>query len=125
MYNPYLKHKHKSFEERLIEKFHPLERDAIRENIEKFNFEIEFIETAYVLKQYCGGFSGRCNTPEVTEIYKGIPFGVLSVTKNKKTQCSKIHIWSDGLCDGHSCYLINVPNGLFREIHNDKVKEKI
>ena len=46
---------------------------------------------------------------------------VLSVEKDKKAQCSRIHVWSDGAADGNNSFLINVPNGLFKQIHGEGV----
>ena len=108
-----------SFIERTVNKKHSLIQDATRENIEKHNFKIQFHKRTWVLKREGGGFVGRYNT-RASEI-DPIPFGVLSVEKDKKTQCSRIHVWSDGACDGQNCFFINVPNGLFKQIHDEGV----
>ena len=84
-------------------------------SVNKYNFKIQFHEPTWVLKQEGGGLSGIYNTKAT--MIEPIPFGVLSVDRDKKTQCSRIHVWSDGFCDGKNCFLINVPNGLFKEIH--------
>ena len=110
-----------SFIERTIAKKHKLIQDATRENINKYNFKIQFYEATWVLKQEGGGLSGHYNTRAT--MIAPISFGVLSVEKNKKTQCSRIHVWSDGCIDGDNCFLINVPNGLFREIHDERIDE--
>lgn len=106
-----------SYEDRLVSKFHGLVQDGMRKEIAKFNFKIEFSEATWVIKEYTGGFNGRVCKRELSEITGKTPFGVLSVDKDKKKQCSTIWVWSDGRCDGDRCYLINVPNGLFKEIH--------
>lgn len=85
---------------------------------EKYNFKIQFHEATWVLKEEGGGFDGHYNTSAI-QIPPG-PFEVLSVKRDKKKQCSEIHVWSDGCCDGSNCYLINVANGLFKEIHDEK-----
>lgn len=93
-------------------KYHDLIKDSVKNNIDKFNFKIKFIESEYVIKVISGGFDGQFE--RVRTIHIGTePFGVLSVEKNKKKGCSRIHVWSDGCCDGYNCYLINVPNGAF------------
>lgn len=84
-------------------------------NIDKYNFQIQFHKPTWVLKQEGGEFAGIYNTKAT--MIEPIPFGVLSVDRDKKTQCSRIHVWSDGFCDGKNCFLINVPNGTFKEIH--------
>ena len=90
--------------------------EAIEEEKEKYNFKIQFIEETWVLKQEGGGFCGRYNTKAA--LIKPEPFGVLKVTKDKHKQCSDIWVWSDGFCDGTNCFLINVPNGLFKQIED-------
>jgi hypothetical protein len=118
MYNsPWNRPRGKTYEERRIEKFHKTLQPSVREEIEKYKFQIEFIEPTWVIKEYSGGFIGRVNHREMSQIGGGIPFGVLSVSRDKKKQCSYIWVWSDGMCDGENCHLINVPNGLFKEIH--------
>lgn len=83
--------------------------------IEKYNFQIQFHNPTWVLKQEGGELSGCYNTKAT--MVDPVPFGVLSVERDKKTQCSRIHVWSDGFLDGRNCFFINVPNGLFKEIH--------
>ena len=108
-----------SFIERTINKRHSLTQDSTRKNIEKYNFKIQFHELTWVLKQEGGGFDGHYTT-KATQI-NPVPFGVLSVEKDKKNQCSRIHVWSDGAADGNNSFLINVPNGLFKQIHDEGV----
>lgn len=107
-----------AFIERSIGKKHGIIQDSVREEINKYNFQIQFHKPTWVLKSEGGGFDGRYNTKAV-EI-DSIPFGVLSVDKDKKTQCSRIHVWSDGCMDGDNLFLINVPNGLFKQIHETR-----
>lgn len=116
--NPYLKHRPKSYEEHIIEKAHPTIRESLAAKINEYNFQIQFIEPTWVIKEYNGGFIGGVIKREMVQI-ASVPFGVLSVNKDKKKQCSRIHVWSDGMCDGKNCFLINVPNGLFKEIHDE------
>lgn len=104
-----------AFIEKSIEKKHGLIKDATRENIDKYNFKIQFHEDTWVLKSEGGGFGGHYNI-RATKLVN-VPFGVLFVEKDKKTQYSQIHVWSDGCIDGDNCFLINVPNGLFKQIH--------
>ena len=106
--------KQQSDDDYVIAKYHGLIQDRIRENINKFNFHIQFVEEVWLLKSFGGGFTGHYTIKAVkigTE-----PIGVLSVIKDKDKQCSKIHVWSDGACDGYNYFLINVPNGLFKRI---------
>lgn len=110
----------KTYEERRVDQFHGLIKEKIRDEIEKFNFQIEFHESTWVIKEYSGGFTGGVFKRELIEIPAKTPFGVLSVNRDKKKQCSQIWVWSDGCCDGHRCHLINVANGLFKEIHDDQ-----
>ncbi len=91
--------------------------DNTRENIARYNFKIQFYEQTWVLKQEGGGINGHYET-RATLLYP-VPFGVLSVSKDKKKGRSTIHVWSDGCIDGDNCFLINVPNGLFKQIHNE------
>ena len=85
------------------------------ENIKKYNFKIQFHKPTWCLMKYtvCG-FSGTTAVKAI-EI-KPEEFGVLSVSKDKKSQCSKIWVASDGCCDGDNWWLINVPNGLFKQV---------
>ena len=115
--NPYIKRTvFESYEDGLIDSYHPNVRDRIRDKISQYNFQIEFIEPTWVIKEYYGGFDGSLRKREMANVLGSTPFGVLSVDRDKKKQCSKIRVWSDGLADGNSCYLINVPNGLFRQV---------
>lgn len=106
-----------AFIERSIGKKHSLIQDTVKENIAKYNFKIQFYEKTWVLKQEGGGIDGHYNTK--ASLLDPVPFGVLSVSKDKKKGCSSIHVWSDGMMDGDNCYLINVPNGLFKQIHGE------
>jgi len=108
-----------SFVERTVNKRHSLIQNSVRKNIEKYNFKIQFHERTWVLKQEGGGFGGHYST-RAAQI-DPVPFGVLSVEKDKKAQCSRIHVWSDGATDGNNCFLVNVPNGLFKQIHDEGV----
>lgn len=109
----------KQFAERTVNKYHGIIQDQIKENIEKYNFQIEFIEDTWVLKQEGGGFCGHYDT-RATLIKGKTPFGVLSVNKDKKKECFNIHVWSDGCCNGQDAFLINVPEGSFNIIDNRK-----
>jgi hypothetical protein len=84
------------------------------------NKQIQFYEDTWCLKKEGGGFDGYYNTKAV--LIAPEPFNVLSIYRDKKRGFSDIHVWSDGCMDGRNYYLINVPNGLFREISNDNPK---
>jgi len=120
MNNPYRRSgpRPQTLEERTIEKYHPNLRESVKKNIDKSNFKIQFKERTWVLKEetVCG-FTGH-TAVKATQIDPE-PFGVLSVTRDKKTQCSQIWVWSDGAADGANYWLVNVPNGLFKEIHDE------
>lgn len=77
--------------------------------------KIQFIEDCWILKRetVCG-FTG--NTVVKSTFVKSEPFDVLSINKNKHKQCSDIHVWSDGHRDGKNLWLINVPNGMFKQL---------
>lgn len=76
--------------------------------------KIQFIEKTWVLQKTCEGFDGDYCVKAIQ--IKPVPFEVMSITKDKKKQCSDILVGSDGWCDGSSYYLINVPNGLFKQV---------
>lgn len=87
----------------------------IQENIDKYNFKIKFHKRTWVLMEYTTcGFTGATAVKAIE--VKPEAFGVLSVNKDKKTQCSRIWVASDGCCDGNNWWLINVPNGLFKQV---------
>lgn len=72
------------------------------------------------MKQEGGGFAGHYNTKAT--LIEPVEFGVLFIEEDKKTQSSKIHVWSDGCHDGKNCFLINVPNGMFEVVEtNDSI----
>jgi len=83
--------------------------------------KIQFYRKTWVLKQHGGGFAGIYNTTAV-EI-EPIPFDVLSISRDEKTQSSTIHVWSQNAMDGYNTYLINVPNGVYKEINEEKDNE--
>ena len=112
-----------SFVKRTINKYHGLIQEQVAENIKKHNIKIKFNEATWVLKQEGGGFSGDYQTRAT--LIDPIEFGVLSISKDKSHQCSKIHVWSDGCNDGQNCFLINVPNGLFKIIQDPEVDKPI
>jgi hypothetical protein len=116
MHNPYKLPRPQSWEERRIQKVHAIARDGVRAQIKNFNFEIEFIEHTWVIKEYSGGFDGEILKRELVQITGNTPCRVLEVQKDKKKQCSRIFVWSDGMADGNRCHFINVPNGLFKQI---------
>jgi hypothetical protein len=109
--------KSQSDEDRVIDKYHDLVKPKISKAINKYNFKIQFHKPTWVLKQICGGFDGHCSPPKATQL-DTTSFGVLSVDRDKATSSAKIHVWSDGACDGYNLYLINVPKGLFKEVHD-------
>lgn len=82
--------------------------------------KIQFHEKTWVLKRdvkgdFCGGVENIS-----AALIKPIPFDVISVTRDKKTQCSTIYVWNDGCLDGgDSVYLINVPNGTYKQISDE------
>lgn len=78
--------------------------------------KIQFIEPTHVIYKKIGGFTGDCQRFEVKEIMPEI-FEVKSIEKSKPKQCSDIYLGNDGCCDGFAFYLINVPNGLFKQIN--------
>lgn len=112
-----------AFIKRTVDKYHNLVKDQIADNIAKYNLKIKFNTATWVLKQEGGGISGHYQTRAT--LIDPVEFGVLSVTKDKKGQCSKIHVWSDGCTDGMNCFLINVPNGLFKIIQEPQVDNPI
>jgi len=112
-----------SFIKRTINKYHNLIKDEIAANIAKDNLKIKFHTATWVLKQEGGGFGGHYQTRAT--LIDPVEFGVLSVTKDKNGQYSKIHVWSDGCVDGMNCFLINVPNGLFKIIQDSELDSPI
>lgn len=76
--------------------------------------KIQFYEDTWCLKKEGGGFSGHYSTKAV--LIAPEPFNVLYIYRDKKRGFSDIHVWSDGAMDGENYYLLNVPNGLFKEI---------
>ena len=78
---------------------------------------IQFHKRTWVLKQHGGGFAGIYDIKAV-EI-EPVPFDVLSISKDEKTQSSIIHIWSQNAMDGYNTYLINVPNGVYKQINDE------
>ncbi len=76
--------------------------------------KIQFYEDTWCLKKEGGGFCGHYNTLAV--LIAPEPFNVLYIYRDKKRGFSDIHVWSDGAMDGTNYYLVNVPNGLFKEI---------
>ena len=79
---------------------------------------IQFHETTWVIMQKSGGFDGGIYYTEAVQI-EPTPFTVLSITRDKKTQCSTIWVWNDGVMDGDSVDLINVPNGVYKQINDE------
>lgn len=101
--------KPESFEEFAISKYHNIIKEKIRSKINESNFEIEFIEPTFVIKELCG----KGGYMKITKILQQ-KFGVVSIEKDEEKQCSIINVWTDGVEGGYSCRLINVPNGLFK-----------
>ena len=48
-----------AFIEQTLKKSHSLIRDAMKENIAKYNFKIQFYKQSWVLKQEGGGFFAK------------------------------------------------------------------
>lgn len=77
--------------------------------------KIQFHKPTWALLQYTlDGFTGETKV-EAVEILPE-PFEVLAIDRDKKTQCSEIWVGSDNCADGDSWWLINVPNGLFKQV---------
>jgi hypothetical protein len=76
---------------------------------------IQFYETSWVLEKRTGGFAGdsKVTAVQVTSLH-AIP--VRGITRSKKKQCSDIFWSDDGCMDGYQVHLINVPNGLFKQL---------
>ena len=75
--------------------------------------KIQFLEPTRVIYLKTGGFLGKLSRFDVKEIMPEI-FEV------KHKQCSVIYLCSDAACDGYSYYLINVPNGLFKQVNDNE-----
>jgi hypothetical protein len=73
----------RSDETRIIDKYHELIKESIKANIEKFNFQIKFLEPEYVIKMIAGGFDGQFEQVRLINIGTS-PFGVLSVEKIRR-----------------------------------------
>jgi hypothetical protein len=83
--------------------------------------KIKFHEPTWVLcKQvFSEGFSGT-NETVTAKLIKPVVFNVLSITRSKKTQASDIYVWnSDNGANSDRIYLINVPNGMFKEVNDE------
>jgi hypothetical protein len=87
--------------------------------------KIKFHEPTWVLYRqvFSEGFTGT-NQTVTAKLVKPEIFNVLSITRSKKTQASDIHVWSsnNGANSDH-IYLINVPNGVYKEINEEKHNE--
>lgn len=81
--------------------------------------KIQFLEPTRVIYLKTGGFLGNLSQFDVKEIMPEI-FEVKSIKKDKHKQCSEIYLGSDSACDGYSYYLINVPNGLFKQVNDNE-----
>jgi hypothetical protein len=79
--------------------------------------KIQFYKPTWCLSQHTtDGFDGTF-TIQASKI-SSEPFDAIKVERYKKEGYSNIHVSSDMYVDGFNCYLINVPNGLFRELHD-------
>ena len=77
--------------------------------------KIQFYKPCWVIISDNEGFAGDSS---VRAAYiEDTPFSVIRVDRDKKTQCSQIYVWNDGSLDGRRVYLINVPNGLFKQVN--------
>ena len=83
--------------------------------------KIRFHEPTWVLYRqvFSEGFTGTHQTV-TAKLVKPIVFNVLSIARSKKTQASDIHVWSsDTGANSDHIYLVNVPNGLYKQINDE------
>lgn len=81
--------------------------------------KIQFTECTWVLKRTSGQDFYYDNV-EAIEVLPEI-FEVKSINKSKTKQCSDIYIGNDGYIPGNHYHLINVPNGLFKQVNDNEI----